>query len=145
VTRSQKTQPTDADVDAFLDAIPNEERRADARVLCALLSELTGEPPRLWGASIIGFGAYHYRYASGHEGDAPLASFSPRSGHLVVYLAGGFGDRHAALLERLGPHRTGRGCLYVKRLADVDRDVLRELVSRSVEAHRSQDRASSPG
>jgi hypothetical protein len=145
VVRSPKTRPTNADVRAFVDAIPNEARRADARVSCNLLAEVTGEPARLWGPSIVGFGTYHYRYATGHEGDAPLASFSPRSAHLVVYLTGGFGDRHARLLERLGPHRTGKACLYLKRLADVDLDVLRELVRRSLEVHRGQDRASSSG
>jgi Domain of unknown function (DU1801) len=135
-------QPTGADVDAFLEAVPNSDRRADARVLCSLFSELTGEPPVLWGSSIVGFGTYHYRYDSGREGDAPLAGFAPRSAHLVVYLVGGFSDRHEGLLERLGPHKTGKGCLYVKRLADIDLDVLRALVTRSMKVHLGQDRAS---
>ena len=139
-----KTRPTDADVEAFLAAVPHAGRRADARTLCTLLSELTGEPPILWGPSIVGFGAYHYRYESGHEGTAPLASFSPRRAHLVVYLVGGYTDRYEQLLKRLGPHKTGKGCLYVQRLADLDLGVLRDLVSRSIEVHRGQDRASSP-
>lgn len=134
-----KMQPTGADVESFIEAIPNANRRADARVLCGLLSEITGEPAALWGASIVGFGTYHYRYASGHEGDAPLASFAPRASHSVVYLVGGYADSHAQLLERLGPHRTGKSCLYVKRLDDIDLDVLRELVDRSVNAHRGQE------
>jgi Domain of unknown function (DU1801) len=135
-------RPTAADVDAFLDAVPDERRRADARTLCSLLAEVTGEPPVLWGTSIVGFGTYHYRYESGHEGDSALVGFSPRKTALVVYLVGGFEDRHGKLLERLGPHKTGKGCLYLKRLADVDLDVLRELVERSVRIHRGVDRAS---
>jgi Domain of unknown function (DU1801) len=95
----------------------------------------------MWGTSIIGFGSYHYRYASGHEGDAPLASFSPRKQHLVVYLVGGFEDRHARDLAKLGPHKTGKGCLYLKRLSDVDLKVLRRLVDRSVPIRRGVDQA----
>jgi hypothetical protein len=96
----------------------------------------------MWGSSIVGFGAYHYRYASGHEGDAPLAGFSPRSQHLVIYLASEFGDRYQPVLARLGPHKAGQGCLYVRRLGDVDSGALRELIERSVRVHRGIDRAS---
>jgi Domain of unknown function (DU1801) len=137
-----KMQPTGTEVEAFLEAVPNAERRADARELCALLSEITGEPPMLWASGIVGFGSYHYRYDSGREGDAPVAGFAPRSAHLVIYLIGGFADTHERLLERLGPHKTGKSCLYVKRLADVDLDVLRTLVTRSMKVHRGQNRAS---
>ena len=135
-------QPRGTDLEAFLEAVPNEKRRADARELCALLSEITGERPVLWASGIVGFGSYHYRYDSGREGDAPLAGFAPRSAHLVIYLIGGFTDRHEGLLERLGPHTTGKSCLYVKHLADIDLDVLRTLVTRSMKVHRGQDRAS---
>jgi hypothetical protein len=135
-------QPTGTDVGAFLQAVPNEQRRAEARELCALLSEITGEPPMLWASGIVGFGTYHYRYDSGREGDAPVAGFAPRSAHLVIYLIGGFADRDERLLERLGPHKTGKSCLYVKRLADIDLDVLRTLVTRSMKAHRGQHRTS---
>ena len=86
---------------------------------------MTGEPPVLWGTSIVGFGTYHYRYESGHEGDSALVGFSPRKGNLVLYLIGGFADRHQKLLDELGPHKTGKGCLYLKNLADIDLDVLR--------------------
>jgi Domain of unknown function (DU1801) len=141
MAKSQKTQPTSADVEEFLAGVPDERRRADARALCALLADVTGEPPVLWGSSIVGFGSYHYRYESGHEGTSALVGFSPRKTSLVLYLIGGFEDRHGKLLERLGPHKTGKGCLYLKRLADVDRDVLRELVDRSVRVHRGADRA----
>lgn len=92
-----------------------------------------------------GFGTYHYRYESGREGTSALAGFSPRKAHLVVYPIGGFGDKHHRLLERLGPHKTGKGCLYLKRLADVDLDVLRKLVKRSMSVRRSMDRASTAG
>jgi len=96
----------------------------------------------MWGTTIVGFGSYHYRYASGHEGDSALASFSPRSQHLVIYLVGEFTDRHRSALARLGPHKTGKGCLYIKRLDDVDTDALRELIDRSVRVHKGVDQAS---
>jgi len=96
----------------------------------------------MWGPSIVGFGSYHYRDASGRTGDAPLAAFSPRKAKLVVYLVGGFDDRDPELLDRLGPHRTGKACLYLKRLDQVDLDVLRQLVERSMRIGRSVDEAS---
>ena len=133
---------TDAPVAEFLDRIPDEQRREDAHRLCAMMQEVTGEPPAMWGTSIIGFGSYHYRYASGHEGDSALASFSPRSQHLAIYLVGEFESRHQSVLARLGPHKTGKGCLYVKRLDDVDQDALRELIDRSVRVRKGVDRAS---
>jgi len=139
---SQKTLPTGEDAERFLAAVPDEARREDAQALAALLADWTGERPAMWGASIVGFGSYRYRYESGHEGTAPLVSFSPRKGNLVVYLAGGFEDRYPKLLERLGPHKRGKGCLYLKRLDGVDQAVLRELVQRTVRVHRGADRAS---
>ena len=136
------TQPTDAPVQEFLAQVPDEQRREDARRLCVMMREITGEPPVMWGSSIVGFGAYHYRYASGHEGDSALAGFSPRRQHLVIYLVGEFGDRHQAVLARLGPHKTGKGCLYIKRLDDINLDALRELIDRSVRIRKGIDRAS---
>jgi hypothetical protein len=133
---------TDASVERFLAEVPDERRREDARRLCAMMQEITGEPPTMWGSSIIGFGTYHYRYASGHEGDAPLAGFSPRRQHLVIYLVGEFENRYRAVLARLGPHKTGKGCLYLTHLDDVDLDALRELIDRSVRVHKGVDRAS---
>ena len=135
-------RPTGASVEDFLAAVPD-GRREDARRLCAMMAQITGEPPAMWGTSIIGFGSYHYRYASGHSGDSALASFSPRRQHLVIYLVGGFEGRHQPVLARLGPHKTGKGCLYLKRLGDVDHDALRELIDRSVRVHRGIGRASS--
>lgn len=121
-----KTRPTVASVEAFLAAVEPARRREDARVVCDMLAEVCGEPPVLWGSSIIGFGRYHYRYASGHEGDAPLVGFSPRKTSLVFYLAPYEGIK-AELLAQLGKHKAGKGCLYVNRLSDVDTDVLKKL------------------
>jgi len=135
-------RPTGAPVDEFLARVPDEQRRQDARRLCAMMQEITGQPPVMWGTSIIGFGSYHYRYASGREGDSALASFSPRRQQLAVYLVGGFETRHQSVLARLGPHKTGKGCLYLKRLDDVDQHALRELINRSVRVRKGVDRAS---
>ena len=132
---------TDASVEGFLARVPDERQQEDARRLCAMMQEITGEPPALWGTSIIGFGTYHYRYASGREGDSALASFSPRRQHLAIYLVSEFEDRHQSALARLGPHKSGKGCLYIKRLDDVDHDALRELIDRSVRVRKGIDRA----
>jgi hypothetical protein len=133
---------TGASVEEFLARVPDGQRREDARRLCSMMQQITGEPPAMWGSSIIGFGTYHYRYASGHAGESALASFSPRSQHLAIYLVGEFESRHLSVLARLGPHKTGKGCLYVKRLDDVDQQALGELIDRSVRVRRGLDRAS---
>jgi uncharacterized protein DUF1801 len=130
VARGNATVPSGADVDAFVEAVADEARRRDAQTLLVLLREATGEQPALWGTSIVGFGSRHYRYASGREGDTPAVAFSPRKAQSVLYLTGGLDD-YADLLSRLGPHSTGKGCLYVKRVDDVDADVLREVAARS--------------
>jgi hypothetical protein len=122
-----KTMPTGAAVADFLDAVPDPKRRADARELCAIMERLSGEPPVLWGPSIVGFGSYHYRYESGREGDMARIGFSPRARELVLYLIGGF-PRHHELMDRLGKHRTGKSCLYIRSLDDVDRGVLETLI-----------------
>lgn len=127
-----KTKATDADVEAFLDAVPNERRRQDGFALLKLMEEVTGEEAKMWGPTIVGFGQYHYRYASGHEGDMALAGFSPRKANLAIYITGDF-DNSADLFGRLGKHKFGKSCLYVNKLADIDQDVLREMVRRSVE------------
>jgi hypothetical protein len=137
---SQKTLPSGESAEAFIAAVPDDARREDAQRLCGLLAEWTGEQPAMWGAGIVGFGRYHYRYDSGHEGTAPLVGFSPRKANLVVYLVGGVQDRYPKLLEQLGPHKVGKGCLYLKRLGDVDHGVLRALVERTVRVHRGADR-----
>jgi len=127
-----KTQPTGASVDEFLDSVDDDRRREDARTLLELMGAATGEEPRMWGESIVGFGSYQYRYDSGREGDWFLAGFAPRKSNVVVYIMSGF-PRHAELMKKLGKHRTGSSCLYINKLDDVDLDVLRELVRRSVE------------
>ena len=140
---SQKTLPSGESAEAFIAAVPDDARREDAKQLCGLLAEWTGEQPAMWGAGIVGFGRYRYRYDSGHEGTAPLVGFSPRKANLVVYLVGGFQDRYPKLLEQLGRHKVGKGCLYLKRLGDVDHEALRALVERTVRVHRGADRRAS--
>jgi Domain of unknown function (DU1801) len=134
------TLPTGESAEDFIAAVPDEARREDARRLSGLLTEWTGEPPVMWGTSIVGFGQYDYRYDSGHAGTAPLVGFSPRKAALVVYLVGGVEERYPKLLEQLGPHKLGKGCLYIKRLGDVDHETLRALVDRTVRVHRGADR-----
>lgn len=130
-----KTKPTGEDVAAFLDKVADPKRRADGKALCALIQDVIGEPPMMWGPSIVGLGRYHYRYASGHEGDAPLAGFSPRAKELVVYVNCS-GDWSGELLNKLGRHKAGKSCLYIKSLADVDQAVLAELIARSADEVR---------
>ena len=132
-----KTKPTGQDVQRFLDAVSDERRRSDAYVLSSMMERVTGEPPVLWGPSIVGFGKYRYRYDSGREGEAGVAGFSPRTKEMVVYLPADPRDKEE-LLARLGPHRMGKCCLYLKRLSDVDQDVLKTLVTQSMEAIRER-------
>jgi Domain of unknown function (DU1801) len=141
--RGPAASKTDRSVEEFLSEVPDEQRRLDAHRLCAIMAEVTGDQPAMWGTSIVGFGSYHYRYPSGHEGDSALASFSPRSQHLAIYLIGEFANRHESVLARLGPHKAGKGCLYIKRLDQVDQDALRELIDRSVRVRKGIDRAAS--
>ncbi|MGW6378904.1 DUF1801 domain-containing protein [Rhodococcus sp. NPDC055112] len=133
---ANKTQPTGADVDAFLGTLPDDATRADCERLIDLMRTATGEPAAMWGSSIIGFGDRSYRYASGHTGNTALIGFAPRSTALTLYLSLNLDD-HRDALQRLGKHRTGKGCLYVKRLADVDESELRALIESSVRAARA--------
>ena len=119
------------DVDAFLATVENPRRRADAGRVLDLMREVTGEPPKMWGSSIVGFGSYRYRYASGRDGSSLVVGFAPRKQNLVLYIMPGFSS-HAVLLSRLGKFRTDKSCLYVNRLDDVDLRVLEELVRESV-------------
>ena len=127
------------DVDAFLATVENPRRRADAGRVLDLMREVTGEPPKMWGSSIVGFGSYRYRYASGRDGSSLVVGFAPRKQNLVLYIMPGFSS-HAALLSRLGKFRTGKSCLYVNRLDDVDLRVLEELVRESVAEMRRRYR-----
>ena len=132
-----KTKPTQVSVAKYVDAVTDETRRADARRLLQIMQEATGEKPRMWGPSIVGFGTHHYQYESGREGDTPLAGFSPRKNACVLYGLLGV-DGSDKLLARLGKVTTGRGCLYIKKLADVDEQVLREMIARSVAARQGR-------
>ena len=127
-----KTKPSDAGVEEFLQSVPDERKRADSRTLLEMMQAATGAPPQMWGGSIVGFGSYHYTYASGREGDWFVTGFAPRKQNLTLYLVGGL-ESHAELLAKLGKHKTGKGCLYINRLADVDRDVLAELLAAAVQ------------
>ena len=130
-----KTRPTDGDVLAFINAVPDERKRQDCLMLLELMRKVTGEEAKMWGSSMVGFGSYHYKYASGREGDAMLTGFSPRKQSLVIYILAGF-EQYDELMAKLGKHTTGSSCLYVKRLSDINLDVLRELVAKSVEHMR---------
>lgn len=127
-----KTKPGTQNVEDFLNSVDEEQRRKDAFELLKIMKEITGEKPVMWGPGIIGFGSYHYKYASGREADWMLTGFSPRKNNLTIYIMQGF-DRYEHLLAKLGKHKTGKSCLYVKKLENLDLDVLKKLVSESVE------------
>ncbi len=137
MSSTAKTLPTDAPVPDFIASQGSAERRADCLALARLMQQATGEAGVLWGDAIVGFGRYAYRYASGQAGEWPLVAFSPRKAELSVYLMPGF-DAHTGLLQRLGRHRQGKACLYIKRLADVDMAVLDELIRAAVAAMAPQ-------
>jgi hypothetical protein len=132
---NSKTKPTQLSVAALFGALTVETKRANANALAKLMQSATGEKPKMCGLSIVGFGSYHYKYESGREGDMPLAGFSPRKAATVLYGVTGFSDS-GVLLAKLGKHTTGKGCLYIKKLADVDPKVLEALVVQSVAAKR---------
>jgi Domain of unknown function (DU1801) len=126
-----KTRATTASVKDYLDSIPSEERRNDCKQIAKMMQAATGERPRMWGLSIIGFGQYHYVYESGHQGDCAIVAFASRKTDITLYLMAGW-QRPAALMGDLGKHKAGQGCLYIKRLADVDERVLAKLIALSV-------------
>ena len=131
-----KTKPTKLSVAAFIDALTDPVRRSDANALIKLMQSASGEKPRMWGPSIIGFGSYHYKYESGREGDMPVIAFSPRKAATVLYGLIGFGEA-TALLAKLGKHSTGKGCLYIRKLADVGQHILETLIVKSLAAKRT--------
>jgi hypothetical protein len=131
-----KTQPNNDDVAAFLEQVPDPQRREDAEQVCALMARVTGAPATMWGSSIVGFGQQHLVYESGRELDWFDVGLSPRQKSLTLYITEGF-DGYAELLDRLGTHSTGKSCLYIKRLSDVDLDVLEEIVTKSVAQART--------
>jgi hypothetical protein len=128
--KTNKTLANDADVETFVAGVADDHRREDLRTVLRLMHDVTGEPPTMWGDSIVGFGSRHYRYATGREGDMPILGAAARKASLTVYLWNGFED-YAELLDRLGPHSTGKGCLYLTSVADVDEEVLTVLLGRS--------------
>lgn len=126
-----KTRPTDQSVEAFIDSLDDQQKIADSYSLIDLMKEVTGCEPKMWGPSIIGFDQYHYKYESAREGDFLKVGFSPRKREFSIYIMSGF-KKHEELMKKLGKHRTGKSCLYVKRLEDINLDVLRDLVQESV-------------
>lgn len=130
-----KTVETEAEVEAFLNAVPDERKRADSFAILKLMQDVTGEEPKMWGDSIVGFGRYHYKYASGREGDFMLVGFAPRKQNLSLYILSGFDDFND-LRGRLGKHKVGKACLYITKLSEIDEEVLRQMVQQSVEHMR---------
>jgi hypothetical protein len=126
-----KTKPTQASVKDFLNQIEDEERRHDCFAVAKIMEEITGEKPKMWGPSIVGFGTYHYKYASGREGDWPVAGFSPRKKDLTLYIMMGF-EKHSELMQQLGKHSSSKSCLYIKRLSDIHLPTLKKLIKGSV-------------
>lgn len=126
-----KTKLNDASVADFLDAIEDEQRREDCKAVAQLMKKITKSEPKMWGASIVGFGSYHYKYESGQEADWPLVGFSPRKQNLTLYIMAGFSD-YEGLMAKLGKHKTGKSCLYLHKLADIDQKVLKSLIEESV-------------
>jgi hypothetical protein len=134
---SNKTVETGSSVETFINALDNGQKRKDSREMIAIMSEITGAEPRMWGTSLVGFGRYHYKYASGREGDSCITGFSPRKTAFTVYIMPGF-DGYAEQMAKLGPHKTGKSCLYLKNLDTVDRGVLEEIIRDSVEVMRGR-------
>lgn len=130
-----KTKARKASVTGFMNSIEDPQKRADARKVAAMMRRVTGKRAKMWGSSIVGYGTYHYKYASGREGDSMIAGFSPRKQALTVYIMAGFG-RYDELMAKLGKHKTGKSCLYIKRLSDVDEKVLEQLIAESVKYMR---------
>ncbi|GIO38814.1 hypothetical protein J41TS12_36750 [Paenibacillus antibioticophila] len=128
----QKTKETENSVIEFIENVDQPQKREDAYRLLDIFSETTGYPAKMWGSSIIGFGSYHYKYASGHEGDAPLVGFSPRKAKISLYFATG-DEARDNLLEQLGKHTAGKGCVYINKLADINEDILIALINQSVQ------------
>lgn len=132
-----KTTVTEASVEAFIAGVEDETQRTDSQALVRMMQDITGEAAKMWGPSIVGFGSYHYTYASGREGDWMLCGFSPRKGKLSVYVMQDL-EKQSRLLNKLGKHSTGKSCIYIRRLSDVDQQVLRELIEAGVKSLRKK-------
>ncbi|HET9478924.1 MAG TPA: DUF1801 domain-containing protein [Pyrinomonadaceae bacterium] len=138
-----KTKPTRQSVTEFLNKIPDAGRREDCFAIAKMMQEITGSKPQMWGTSIVGFGSYHYKYASGHEGDWPLTGFSPRKQDLTLYVMMGF-EKYEALMNQLGKHRKGKACLYIKRLSDIHVPTLKKLIKTSVKDLQARTKSQRP-
>lgn len=132
-----KTKPGEENVEVFLNALEDEKKKADSFRMLKLMQEITGESPKIWGGNMIGFGAYHYKYDSGREGDWFLTGFAPRKANLTLYIMSGF-SRYEELMKQIGKHKTGKSCLYVKSINDLDEAVLRQLIKESVDFMKKQ-------
>lgn len=133
-----KTKLNEASVKDFLASVSDDQKRQDAEQICNIMQEITGESPKMWGASIVGFGSYHYKSKSGREGDWMMIGFSPRKANLTLYILDGYELKpHEQLLKKLGKHKTSKGCLYINHLSDVDLKVLRELITNSFKRVKS--------
>lgn len=126
-----KTKENEASVIEFIESVENPKKKEDAYKLLDIFTETTGYPAKMWGTSIIGFGSYHYKYESGHEGDAPLVGFSPRKAKVSLYFAPG-DEKREEILQRFGKHTTGKACVYINKIADIDVEVLKELIQQSI-------------
>ena len=132
-----KTKVNDASVTAFLNKIDDEQKRKDSFEIVKIMKQVTKEKPKMWGPSIVGFGSYHYKYESGREGDSPLIAFSPRKQNITLYVLLG-ADHENQLLKKLGKHTTSKWCLYIKKLRDVDMDVLKDLIAKSFQTSKAR-------
>jgi hypothetical protein len=133
-----KTKLNEASVKDFLAGVSDDQKRQDAEQICTIMQEVTGEPPKMWGTSIVGFGSYHYKSKSGREGDWLMIGFSPRKANLTLYILDGYELKpHEQLLKKLGKHKRSKGCLYINHLSDVDLKVLRELITNSFKRVKS--------
>jgi len=135
---TNKTVENKGSVAGFIKSVPDEGRRKDCETVAAMMEAVTKDKPAMWGSSIVGFGKQRYKYATGREGEWFKAGFSPRKDNLTLYLVGGF-EQYKDLMEKLGKHTTGKSCLYIKRLEDVDQKVLKQLIARSVKSAESGD------
>ncbi|HKU77246.1 MAG TPA: DUF1801 domain-containing protein [Pyrinomonadaceae bacterium] len=135
-----KTKPTNESVKDFLNRVPDAEKREDCFTVLKMMEEITGDKPKMWGPSIVGFGNWSYKYASGHSGDWPIAAFSPRKKDLTLYLMMGF-EKHTELMEKLGKHSTGKSCLYIKRLSDIHLPTLKKLIKTSIKDLKAHTKA----
>jgi len=134
-----KTKQTKVSPTSFIATVTSEQQRKDSKELIAMMRTITGEPPKMWGPSIVGFGQYHYVYESGREGDSCLTGFSPRKPNLVLYIGDALQD--TSMMSKLGKYKTGKGCLYIKTLDDIDRSVLRDLIAKAVDNTRRRSRS----